>query len=594
MDDQEIEIEENDELRQFLGTSSFGKQSRAANTQKQVDLSKRGAQKESEQTSQLSNRSIGGAASGSKAHDQSDSEDDDDDSDDDDDDDDDDDEDEFPVSHEMIIKTHDRAITAATLDPSGGRLITGSMDCTLKFHDFASMTPTTIRAFKSVDPSAVKGSANSETHPINQVVFNPLSAGHVLVATALPQAKIMSRDGDTIVEFAKGDMYLRDMHNTKGHISEVTTGTWHPTDRNICVTAGTDSTLRIWDINHARSQKEVIVHKSRTAGSAGRTRMTRVVWGSPTQGGNNLLISTALDGSLVMWSGDGPHSRPAAEIRDAHTRETWTSGLDISADGRLVVTRGGDNMIKLWDTRKFKTPVNTVSHASTSAQYQTSNICFSGNSTNIITGSETGHLHILNPGTLRPELVTPVTPGSPLITVLWHSKLNQIITGSANAETRVLYNPNISQGGAKTVMTRAPKKRHVDDDPNFTTDLSHGISGNAIIVPGGQVPSTASYASRHPTVGLTASGRSRDPRRPQVPVQTPFAKNNPDENYVKSQIPLSSLRDEDPREALLKYANKAKNDPLFTNAWKETQPKTIYAELSDDDEEEPDKKKARH
>lgn len=53
------------------------------------------------------------------------------------------------------------------------------------------------------------------------------------------------------------------------------------------------------------------------------------------------------------------------------------------------------------------------------------------------------------------------------------------------------------------------------------------------------------------------------------------------------------MRDEDPREALLKYAEKAQKDPLFTNAWKETQPKTIYRELSDDEEDAPDKKKVK-
>lgn len=577
-DDQEPEIEQDEELQKFLGTASFGKQSREANVQKQVDLSK---------------RTVQGAVEHGKG---SNSEDRDDDSDDDDDDDDSDEDDEYPVSHEMLLKTHDRAITAATLDPSGGRLITGSMDCTLKFHDFASMTPTTIRAFKSVDPTATKSSASSETHPVHQVVFNPLSAGHVLVATALPQAKILSRDGEELCTFVKGDMYLRDMHNTKGHISEVTTGCWHPTDRNLCVTAATDSTLRIWDINNPRQQKEVIVHKSRAAGSAGRTRMTAVAWGSPMQGGNNLLVSAALDGSLVMWSGEGPYARPAAELRDAHTPDTWTSGLDIDSAGRMVVTRGGDDTIKLWDTRKFKQPITTISHPSTSAQYPTSNIRFSPTSTSILTGSADGSLHILNPGTLKSELMTPVTPGSPLITVLWHPKLNQIVTGSANAETHILYNPNTSFNGAKTVMSRAPKRRHIDDDPNFTTDTAQGLSGDAIITPGGGGVSSvqgASFAARHPTVGLTASGRSRDPRRPHQPQTTPFAKGNPDEEYVRSQIPLSSLRDEDPREALLKYADKAKDDPLFTNAWKTTQPKTIYAELSDDEEEEPASKKQK-
>ncbi|KAK0858233.1 hypothetical protein LTR03_000242 [Friedmanniomyces endolithicus] len=588
MEDDEVEIEQDDELRKFMGTTSFGKQTREASAKKQVDASKR-------RTTVVrgGNGLIGygdsedeeGESKVKKTIDSDGSEDDDDD--------DDDDEDEYPVSHEMIMKTHEKAVTVTSLDPSGGRLVTGSMDCTLKFHDFASMTPTTIRAFKTVDPTAAKGNSNAETHPVNQALFNPLSAGHILVTTALPQAKVLSRDGETLVEFVKGDMYLRDMHNTKGHISEVTTGAWHPTDRNTCVTAGTDSTLRIWDITNSRAQKAVIVHKSRAAGSAGRTRMTAVAWSSPAQGGSNMLVAAAYDGSLVMWSGEGPYARPAAEIRGAHATDTWTSGLDVSADGRLVVTRGGDDTIKLWDTRKFKHPVNTVSHTSTSGQFSTTNIRFSPDSTSIITGSDTGHLHILNSATLKPQLVTPVTPGSPLITVLWHPKLNQIVTGSANAEVHILYNPTTSTGGAKTVMSRAPKRRHIDDDPNFTMDLTQGISNDSVILPGGALPSTTSYASRHPTVGLTASGRSRDPRRPHVPVQTPFAKTNPDAEYVRSQIPLSSLRDEDPREALLKYADKAKNDPVFTNAWRTTQPRTIYAEVSDE-EEAPEKKKTKH
>lgn len=174
--------------------------------------------------------------------------------------------------------------------------------------------------------------------------------------------------------------------------------------------------------------------------------------------------------------------------------------------------------------------------------------------------------------------MTPVTPGSPLITAIWHGKINQIVTGSANAETHVLYNPSISSRGAAEIMARAPKRRHIDDDPNLTIDLSQGISGDSIISPNGLLTGSnqgsTSYAARHPTVGLTASGRSRDPRRPNMPAQTPFAKSQPDERHIKEHIPLSSMRDEDPREALLKYAEKAEKDPIFTNAWKQTQPKT--------------------
>ncbi|KAL7626690.1 hypothetical protein AAE478_003464 [Parahypoxylon ruwenzoriense] len=577
-DDDDIQVEgptlaEDDPMRAFLPTS-FGKKHEETDIAAQIDRSKRSVG----QPPTAKPKSPGSDSNDAKdANGASDSDDDSDESD---------DEDEYPTSHEMVIRTHERAVTSVSLDPAGGRLISGSIDCTVKLHDFSSLTPTTIRAFRSVDPYEGKPSAAStDSHPVHHVQFNPLAGSVFLCVSAHPQAKILSRDGDILTEFVKGDMYLRDMHNTKGHVSEVTTGTWHPTDKNLCVTAGTDSTLRIWDINNKRSQKEVLVFKSKAAGAAGRTRMTAVAWGTPVQGGNNVLVSAALDGTLVMWAGNGPFTRPAGEIREAHKPNTWTGGIDISSDGRMVVTRGGDNLIKLWDTRKFKEPLVSVEHSSTSDHYPTTNIKYAPNSASIITGSATGHLHILNPGNLRPEYTTLVTPGSPVITVDWHSKINQIVTGSANAETHILYNPAMSTRGAVDVMSRAPKRRHIDDNPEFTTDQSLGLSGDSIITPGA-LPSSKK-------TGLTASGKSKDPRRPHVPQQTPFMRSQPDEKHISENIPLSKMLHEDPREALLKYADLAKKDPMFTNAWKSTQPVTQYADVSDEEEEGPEKKKVK-
>ncbi|KAF2964644.1 hypothetical protein GQX73_g8915 [Xylaria multiplex] len=572
-EDEDIQVDapdlaEDDPMRAFL-PASFGKKSTDTDVAAQMDRSRRNVDQHRAQAVKTQDRSqgsgpdisgSGGGDSDDNSHDNSD--------DGSDDDSDDEDEDEYPTSHEMVIKTHDRAVTTLSLDPAGGRLISGSIDCTIKLHDFSSMTPTTIRAFKSVDPFETKRSAASaETHPINHIEFNPLAGGVFLCVSAHPQAKIMSRDGDVIAEFVKGDMYLRDMNHTKGHVSEVTTGTWHPTDKNICVTAGTDSTLRIWDINNKRCQKEILVFKSKAPGTAGRSRMTAVAWGAAAQGGNNVLVSAALDGTLVMWSGNGSFSRPTAEIREAHKPNTWTGGIDISSDGRMVVTRGGDDLIKLWDTRKFKEPLVSVEHPSTSNEYPTTNIKYGPNATSIITGSRTGHLHILNPGNLRPEYTTPITPGAPLIAVNWHPKINQIVTGSANGETHVLYNPTMSAKGAVDVMSRAPKRRHLDDNPEFTTDMSLGLSGDSIVTPG-----ALSGARR---TGTTGSG------------------SQPDEKHISENIPLSRMLHEDPREALLKYADVAKKDPMFTSAWKRTQPVTQYAEVSDEEGEGPDKKKVK-
>lgn len=43
------------------------------------------------------------------------------------------------------------------------------------------------------------------------------------------------------------------------------------------------------------------------------------------------------------------------------------------------------------------------------------------------------------------------------------------------------------------------------------------------------------------------------------------------------------LRSEDPREALLKYADKAKEDPRWTSAYARTQPNAIFDEEDDND-----------
>lgn len=576
-DDYEVEepvLADDDPMRAFL-PASFGKKSKEANTAAQLEQSKRQiAAKPTAPEKHKPDR-------GSDSDNDNDSDSDDSDSDDSE------DEEKFPVSHELVLKTHERAVTSVSLDPAGGRLLTGSLDCTLKLHDFASMTPTTLRAFRSVDPwQTKKSAASSDSHPIQHAEFSRLSGGVFLCITAHPQAKIISRDGDVLTEFVKGDMYLRDMNHTKGHIGEITTGTWHPSDQNLCVTAGSDSTLRIWDVNNKRSQKEVIVFKSKAAGSAGRTRMTAVAWGASAQGAGPVLVAAALDGTLVMYGGNGPFNRPTAEVREAHKANTWTGGIDISSDGRMVVTRGGDGLIKLWDTRKFKEPLIKVEHESTSDRFPMTNIKYAPNSTSIITGSASGDLHILNPGNLRPEYVTSITPGSPLIVVDWHPKLNQIITGSANAETRVLYNPSLSRRGAVEVMSRAPKKRHIDDDPSLTTDQSLGLSADAIITPGSNLGKRA---------GGPGSSKPKDLMRPQVQQITPFMRSQPDEKHVSENIPLSRMLHEDPREALLRYADIAKKDPVFTGAWKNTQPVTQYADLSDEegDRDGSDKKRVK-
>ena len=71
--------------------------------------------------------------------------------------------------------------------------------------------------------------------------------------------QIYDRDGLTLGEFVKGDMYIRDLKNTKGHISGLTCGEWHPKTKEKILTSSEDGSLRIWDVNDFKSQKQVCV-----------------------------------------------------------------------------------------------------------------------------------------------------------------------------------------------------------------------------------------------------------------------------------------------------------------------------------------------
>lgn len=53
-------------------------------------------------------------------------------------------------------------------------------------------------------------------------------------------------------------MYIRDLKNTKGHISGITAGEWNPKEKNTILTSSEDGSLRIWDVSDFKTQKQVI------------------------------------------------------------------------------------------------------------------------------------------------------------------------------------------------------------------------------------------------------------------------------------------------------------------------------------------------
>jgi hypothetical protein len=57
----------------------------------------------------------------------------------------------FPMSHEVILKDHTKAVTALAVDPPGARIISGGYDYDVKMWDFGGMRGD-FRPFKSFEP----------------------------------------------------------------------------------------------------------------------------------------------------------------------------------------------------------------------------------------------------------------------------------------------------------------------------------------------------------------------------------------------------------------------------------------------------------
>ncbi|TCD70036.1 hypothetical protein EIP91_005017, partial [Steccherinum ochraceum] len=454
----------------------------------------------------------------------------------------------FPVTHELIMKDHTKVVSALALDPSGARVISGSHDYDCKLWDFGGMD-LRCKPFKTWEPAG--------TYYVHDLKYSN-DGQQFLVASGTTQPKLYDRDGEEKAIYIKGDPYIRDMKNTSGHVAELTACAWHPRDPQTFITSSNDSTIRIWDVEDRRKQKTVIVVKSKERGS--RTKVTSCGYSTDA----SLIGGGCVDGALHMWQTKSNFVRPSLTIEGAHAKGTETGSLVFSVDGRTVLTRGGDDTVKLWDLRAFKKPLATRSDLAT--LYPTTNAIFSPDDKYIVTGAGAenkggkGRLLFMRKDNLEiaKELLVESTP----VKVLWHSKINQIVTGMANGEIRVLYSPQTSLNGAKLLLNKGPPRKATVED------MSDAVSAPTIITP---------HALPMFRDGEDGRGSKRkrekdrmDPRksrRPELPVTGPGKGGRVGASatqHVVQNLVRDTTRDEDPREALLRHAAKADEDPVWT------------------------------
>lgn len=237
-------------------------------------------------------------------------------------------------------------VSALDVDPSGARIATGGYDYEVKLWDFGGMS-NTLRPFRSYEPNG--------SYFVHDVKWSP-QGDALLVISGTSQPKVYTRDGEDGVIFKKGDVYIRDMKQTQGHVAELSCGDWHPNLRNTFLTASADSSVRIWNVEDRSKQQTVIVVKSKQRGT--RTRITKAKF-SPD---GRYIAAACLDGALHVWATNSNFSRPNYSVEGAHTCNTETSGLAWSLDNHTIATRGGqgDDTVRLWDIRTLKKSLATA------------------------------------------------------------------------------------------------------------------------------------------------------------------------------------------------------------------------------------------
>lgn len=500
-----------------------------------------------------------------------------------------------PLDQHVELKDHTKTISALAIDPSGTRVATGSHDYEVKLWDFGGMTQT-FRPFKTFEPA--------ENYPVVQLAYSPVSR-NLLCINATTEPRVYDFQGEELAKYKKGNVFMRDMKHTNGHVTEMTCGGWHPNDASTFLTGGSDSTIRIWDVDFLSGQKIVIVVRSKQRGT--KTKVTSVTY---TPDGS-AIVAGCQDGALHVWSTNGSYSRPSASLERAHALGAGTSSIAVAADNVTLATRGNDDTVKLFDLRSLKKPIAVREGVPVGSEH--CDVLFSPDGQHVVTGTASvpkeahmtatpdapddlmsvwGQLAVFSRDDLATQHVHPVDHSS-VTRVAWQPRINQVLAGTRSGVVNVFYDEEASQLGA---LMGVKRRARVRSNPFGIEELPGGVTADVpIFMPEDKDEDyyELDEPKRQYLAWKEAKNRiRRDPvktKLPQMPIRGQgyggrvgkSANTHLVQGMYEGQ---AALRMQDPREALLKYADKAEKDPRWTSVYAKTQPKTIYAKETGDDE----------
>ncbi|KAL7670639.1 hypothetical protein ACOME3_005571 [Neoechinorhynchus agilis] len=447
-------------------------------------------------------------------------------------------------------------------DESGERLITGGSDCFVRIWDFNAIHDED-DAIRSLQPCGV--------HVIRDL---SVSGDNILVISASAQARLISRDGRSVLECIKGDQYLVDMSKTKGHVSSLNAGSFHPFDQDQFLTCSDDGTARIWSVERARFEHHSII-KARNFKKGIRCGMASCGYSS----NGNVVNCGTEDGSVYLWDRLKPFVSPAHKGCGVHCGPVVS--LVSAYDDNLIMSRCL-NQAQLWDVRSgFRSPLKSIPVS----VRRKSDTCVSPDDRYFLIPSSEGNITLLDRSTLQTNSINLIETRTVEVNrVLFHPRLHQIVCGRSDGRVSVHYDEERSIKGARQGFKIAQKGRKGEK----------GFFANDPIINPLALPLFRQEKIRNLHLHRVREQISESrKRRPEIPISGAGEGGRIGHHggtlssYIVKNIALQHVSDtkEDPRAALLKYAEKAESDPFWvTPAYKKTQPNPIFANVGEDED----------
>lgn len=198
-----------------------------------------------------------------------------------------------PMTKCVKLKQHRKIVSGMDIDRSGSRMTTISQDYSMALWDFAGMD-CTLNPFRFVTP--INGC------PLRAVRFS--TTGELLAVVGGGTVKLVDRHGARVLEYPKGDPYLKDMKRTLGHVGNVLGLDWNPKEKDLLASAGQDGTVRFWSSEFKKMQ-DILVVKPLRGGKPPAISQIKFVPES------KLFAITGSDGMIRFYDTKGPWLRPS-------------------------------------------------------------------------------------------------------------------------------------------------------------------------------------------------------------------------------------------------------------------------------------------